>query len=118
MIVEDLIERLAEYLYSGAKEFYYKGTRFEIEEFEFTMPITNKTFVRMTIKPPPYLSSDYYYAASYDTNCGAMADYNNRKTCSYKLASDFVTKYLPKLDYTLEKELYNRRIEDILSVLD
>lgn len=118
MIVEDLIERLAEYLYSGAKEFYYKGTRFEIDEFEFTMPITNQAFVRMVIKPPTYLSTNYYYAASYDKNYGEMTDYNNRKNCSYKLASEFVTKYLPKLDYALEKELYNRRIEDILSVLD
>ena len=31
MIVEELVQKLTEHLYSGSKGFYYKGTRFEID---------------------------------------------------------------------------------------
>ena len=32
--------------------------------------------------------------------------------------NEFVTVALPKIDYELEKELHNSRIEEILNVLD
>lgn len=35
-----------------------------------------------------------------------------------RLAKEFVTVALPKIDYELEKELHNRKIDEILEVLE
>jgi hypothetical protein len=35
-----------------------------------------------------------------------------------RLAKEFVTVALPKIDYGIGKELHNNKIEEILSVLD
>lgn len=41
-----------------------------------------------------------------------------RKKACYRLAEEFVYKVLPKIDYEIEKELHNRKIDEILEVLD
>lgn len=41
-----------------------------------------------------------------------------RKKACYRLAEEFVCKVLPKIDYEIEKELHNRKINEILDVLD
>lgn len=41
-----------------------------------------------------------------------------RKKACYRLAEEFVCKVLPKIDYKIEKELHNRKIDEILEVLE
>ena len=125
MIVEDLIERLTEHLYSGSKEFYYKGHRFEIEENIYSNPVEFNKYTRISIKVPVYLSS--YYTRTFQDIYSTM--YENRpgmekterflriEACA-RLANEFVTVALPKIDYEIEKELHNRNINEILEVLD
>lgn len=125
MIIEDLIERLTEHLYSGSKEFYYKGHRFEIEEYIYSNPMDYSSSTRISIKVPVYLSS--YYTRTFQDIYSTM--YENRpgfekterflriEACA-RLANEFVTVALPKIDYEIEKELHNRKIDEILDALD
>ena len=125
MIIEEIVERLTEHLYSGSKEFYYKGHRFEIEEYLYSNPIEFNSYTRISIKVPVYLSSHYtrtfqdIYSAMYENHSGM--DKTERflriEACA-KLAKEFVTVALPKIDYGIGKEVYNNKIEEILSVLD
>lgn len=125
MIVEDLIERLTEHLYSGSKDFYYKGHRFEIEEYIYSNPMDLSSSTRISIKVPVYLSSYYtktfqdIYSTMYE-NCPGMEkrERSIRIEACARLAKEFVTVALPKIDYELEKELHNRKINEILDVLD
>ena len=125
MIIEEIVERLTEHLYSGSKDFYYKGHRFEIEEYIYSNPIEFNQYTRISIKVPVYLSSHYtrtfqdIYSAMYENHPGM--DKTERflriEACA-KLAKEFVTVALPKIDYEINKELHNNKIEEILSVLD
>ena len=125
MIVEDLIERLTEHLYSGSKEFYYKGHRFEIEENIYSNPVEFNKYTRISIKVPVYLSSYYtrtfqdIYSTMYENRPGmAKTERFLRIEACARLANEFVTVALPKIDYEIEKELHNRKINEILEVLD
>ena len=124
-MIEEIIEKLTEYLYSGSKEFFYKGHRFEIEEYSYSSPIDFTNPTRITIKVPAYLSSHYtrtfqdIYSIMYEKHPhGTKTEYMQRMESCAKLAREFVTVALPKIDYEIEKELHNRKIEEILSVLD
>ena len=58
-MIEAIEEKLTEHLYSGSKEFYYKGHRFEIEECLYSNPMNQSSSTRISIKVPVYLSSYY-----------------------------------------------------------
>ena len=124
-MIEEIVQKLTEHLYSGSKEFYYKGHRFEIEEYIYSNPIDLSSSTRISIKVPVYLSSHYtrtfqdIYSTMYE-NCPEMEmreRFLRIEACA-KLAEDFVTVALPKIDYEIEKELHNRKINEILAVLD
>ena len=125
MIVEDLIERLTEHLYSGSKEFYYKGHRFEIEEDLYSNPMDLSSLTRISIKVPVYLSSYYtrtfrdIYSTMYENRPGLEKTerFLRIEACA-RLANEFVTVALPKIDYELEKELHNQKLEEVLDVLE
>ena len=125
MIVKDIIERLTELLYSGSKEFYYKGHRFEIEEYLYSNPVEFTSYTRISIKVPVYLSSHYtrtfqdIYSATYEEPPDELYTSHVRRveTCA-RLAREFVTVALLKIDYEIEKELHNQKIQEILDVLE
>lgn len=125
MIIEETVQTLTEHLYSGSKEFLYRGHRFEIEEYIYSNPVEFNNYTRISIKVPVYLSS--YYARTFQDIYSTM--YENRpglekterflriEACA-RLAKEFVTVALPKIDYEIEKELHNREITTILDALD
>ena len=124
-MIEELVQKLTEHLYSGSKEFYYKGHRFEIEEYIYSNPMDLSSSTRISIKVPVYLSSHYtrtfqdVYSTMYE-NCPGLQkkEYFLRIESCAKLAREFITTALPKIDYEIEKELHNRKIDEILEVLD
>lgn len=117
--------KLTEHLYSGSKEFFYKGHRFEIEEYIYSNPMDLSSSTRISIKVPVYLSSYYtktfqdIYSTMYENYPGMekRERFLRIEACA-KLAEEFVTVALPKIDYEIEKELHNRKINEILDVLD
>ena len=121
MIVEDLIERLTEHLYSGSKEFYYKGHRFEIEEYIYSNPVEFNTYTRISIKVPVYLNRTFQgiYSTMYENRPGLEKTerFLRIEACA-RLANEFVTVALPKIDYELEKELHNQKLEEVLDILE
>ena len=124
-MIEELVEKLTEHLYSGSKEFYYKGHRFEIEEYLYSNPIEFNSYTRISIKVPVYLSSHYarafqdVYSATYEEHKEELyTSHVRRVEACARLANEFVTVALPKIDYEIEKELHNRKIDEILNVLE
>lgn len=125
MIIEEIIEKLTEHLYSGSKEFYYRGHRFEIEEYICSNPVEFNTYTRISIKVPVYLSSyytktfPYIYSTMYENRPGLEKTerFLRIEACA-RLANEFVTVALPKIDYELEKELHNQKLEEVLDVLE
>lgn len=120
-MIEELVEKLTEHLYSGSKEFFYKGHRFEIEEYIYSNPIEFNKYTRISIKVPVYLSRTFQdiYSTMYENRPGLEKTerFLRIEACA-KLANEFVTAALPKIDYELEKELHNQKINQILEVLD
>jgi hypothetical protein len=118
-MIEEIEQKLTEYLYSGAKEFYYKGHRFEIEEYIYSNPVEFNSYTRISIKAPVYLSFQDIYSTMYENRPGMekMEHFLRIEACA-RLAKEFVTVALPKIDYELEKELHNQKIEEILEVLE
>ena len=121
MIVKDIIERLTELLYSGSKEFYYKDHRFEIEEYIYSNPVDFNSYTRISIKVPVYLSRTFQdiYSTMYENRPGMeKTEHFLRIEACARLANEFVTVALLKIDYELKKERHNRKIDEILDVLD
>lgn len=124
-MIEEIVQKLTEYLYSGSKEFFYKGHRFEIEEYIYSNPVEFNNYTRISIKVPVYLSSHYartfqdIYSTMYENYPGMeKKEHFLRIEACAKLAREFVTVALPKIDYELEKEVHNLKIEKILDILD
>lgn len=120
-MIEELVQKLTEHLYSGSKDFYYKGHRFEIEEYIYSNPMDLSSSTRISIKVPVYLRRTFQdiYSTMYE-NCPGMEKterFPRIEACA-RLAREFVTVALPKIDYELEKELHNRKINEILEVLE
>lgn len=120
-MIEEIVEKLTEHLYSGSKEFFYKGHRFEIEEYIYSNPVEFNKYTRISIKVPVYLSRTFQdiYSVMYENRPGLEKTerFLRIEACA-RLAKEFVTVALPKIDYELEKELHNQKIEEILEVLE
>ena len=124
-MIEEIVQKLTEHLYSGSKEFYYKGHRFEIEEYIYSNPMDLSSSTRISIKVPVYLSSHYtrtfqdIYSSMYENYPGMeKKEHFLRIEACARLANEFVTVALPKIDYELEKELHNQKLEEVLDVLE
>ena len=124
-MIEEIVQKLTEHLYSGSKEFFYKGHRFEIEEYIYSNPMDLSSSTRISIKVPVYLSSHYtrtfqdIYSSMYENYPGMeKKEHFLRIEACAKLAREFVTVALPKIDYEIEKELHNRKIDEILDILE
>ena len=122
-MIEELVNKLTEYLYCGAKEFDYKGHRFEIEEYLYSNTVEFNQYTRISIKVPVYLNSHGTFQDIYSTMYENFPGMEKRERilrveACVKLAREFVTVALPKIDYEIEKELHNRKIDEILEVLE
>lgn len=120
-MIEEIEQRLAEYLYSGAKEFYYKGHRFEINEWTYSNPMEFTSMIGISIKVPTYLSKtlqDVYSTFYVKQDEKPRTETQLRADACMKLAREFIKNVLPKIDYEIEKELHNRKINEILEVLE
>lgn len=124
-MIEEIVQKLTEHLYSGSKEFFYMGYRFEIEEDPFISPMDLSISTSISIKVPTYICSHYtrtfqnIYSVRYN-KCPGMEKKEHflRIDACARLAREFVTVALPKIDYEIEKELHNRKIDEILEVLE
>ena len=120
-MIEELVQKLTEHLYSGSKEFYYKGHRFEIEEYIYSNPIEFNSYTRISIKVPVYLNRTFQgiYSTMYENRPGLEKTerFLRIEACA-RLANEFVTVALPKIDYELKKELHYQKLEEVLDVLE
>lgn len=119
-MIEEIIMRLTEQLYSRASSICYRGIYFPVREIEYASPMDFKTSVHICIDIPGCfgLETNYVSVAYEKIKSWAMTDAKARENACFRLATSFVNEVLPKLDYEIEKELHNRKIEEILDVLD
>lgn len=131
--LNDLIDLIAESIdkklryctmvnHLGIKEYdstlKYNGVEFTVKEYMTNDVVTGRRLNRIIIETPRYLYEDMYVQVAYEESYSRTIDIENRGRACYELAKKFVTEVLPKVDFELEKAVYNRTIDQILSVLD
>ena len=95
----------------------YKDVEFLIEEHTSANPVTGQYLNSIIITPPRNMnvkSASVSWSDSY-TMTGAI---DARLRACRQLAEYFVEEILPKVDFEIDKALYDRNIDRILSVLD
>lgn len=116
-MIEEQIIKLTQCILRGDKFFKYKDIVLSIDETEITNPMYYTRYVRISIAPPIYTRNDItdIYSVLYEKRV-----FNNeaRINAAHKLAREVIIKLLPKFDFEIEKELHNRKIEEILEILD
>lgn len=120
MIVESTIQRLAEMLVIGTPDIRYKNIVFPVQEIEYPDPVRFVTIRRISIEIPRYLGiTPDYLSTSFEVSFfNKRTDEMTRIQTCLKIAERFVKEILPKVDYEIEKELHNRKINEILEALD
>ena len=120
MIIESTIQRLAELLIIGTPDIRYKNIVFPVQEIEYPDPVRFITIRRISIEIPRYLGiTPSYLSTSFEVSFfNKRTDEMDRIQACLKMAENFVKEILPKVDYEIEKELYNRNIDEILEALD
>ena len=119
-MIEEMIMRLMEQLYSGVSSVSYKGIYFPVREIEYASPIDFRTSVHISIDIPGYfgLETNYVSVAYEKTKDWAMTDAKARENACFRLATHFVKEVLPKIDFKLNTIMHNEEIENILEVLE
>ena len=119
-MIEEMIMRLMEQLYSGVSSVCYKGIYFPVREIEYASPIDFRTSVHISIDIPGYFGLEAnYVSVSYEkTKDWAMTDAKARENACFRLATHFVKEVLPKIDFKLNTIMHNEEIENILEVLE
>ena len=119
-MIEEMIMRLMEQLYSGTSSVSYKGIYFPVREIEYASPIDFKSSKHISIDIPKYFGlKENFVSVAYDvTNSWAMTDAKARENACFRLATHFVKEILPKIDFKLNTIIHNEEIEKILDVLD
>ena len=119
-MIEEMIMRLMEQLYSGTSSVCYKGIYFPVREIEYASPIDFRTSAHIRIDIPSYfgLKSNYVSVAYEKTKSWAMTDAKARENACFRLATHFVKEILPKIDFKLNTIIHNEEVEKILDVLE
>lgn len=119
-MIEEMIMRLMEQLYSGVSSVSYKGIYFPVRELEYASPMEYKTMKHICIDIPKYLDVGANgVSATYEmTKSWAMTDAKARENACFRLATHFVKEILPKIDFKLNTIIHNEEVEEILDVLD
>ena len=112
-MIEEMIKRLMEQLYSGTSSISYKGIYFQVKDLEYASPIDSKysKYIYIDIPKSLGLETDYVSVAYEKTK-------SSRKTACFRLATYFVKEILPKIDFKLKNIMHNEEIDKILEVLD
>lgn len=124
--IEDMILDLAGRLYSdGNSKVTYKGMEFSFNEMEYCSPLDMSCMTMINLNIPFYLRDTIndHLGVSYESQSNSWPRYGkkvsmDRQVACMRLAREFVTKFLPKVDFSLKKDVYNNEIEEILEVLD
>lgn len=95
----------------------YNDVEFYIEEYSSTDCLTGKWLHRIIISPPRNMDAKVASVewAAEDTMTAAV---DARLRACRQLAEYFVEEILPKVDFEIEKAVYERNIDRILSVLN
>lgn len=119
-MIEEMIMRLMEQLYSGVSSVSYKGIYFPVREMEYASPMDFRTLKHICIDIPSYFGLKMnYISVSYEmTKSWAMTDAKARENACFRLATSFVKEILPKIDFKLNTIMHNEEVEEILDVLD
>lgn len=119
-MIEEMIMRLTEQLYSRASSISYRGIYFPVREEEYSRPMDFSSVKYISIAIPEFIGlKQNCYSITYEMLPErASTNAKARENACFRLATHFVKEVLPKLDYEIEKELHNRKIEEILDVLD
>lgn len=95
----------------------YNDVEFYIEEYSSTDCLTGKWLHRIIISPPRNM--DIKVASVAWTEGDTMMDaIDARLRACRQMAEFFVEEILPKVDFEIEKAVYEKNIDKILSVLD
>ena len=103
--------------YEKTARIKYNNVEFEVHEYFTNDVTTGEGIHRMGIEAPRGLNVDRVFVM---WKCGhTMSEaLDERKKGCYALAHKFVEEVLPKVDFEIEKIVYKRNIDKILSVLD
>lgn len=96
----------------------YKDLYFDVREVSGMNITTGEYVTRIYIDIPRHIMNKGELAVSWKSGDNRTEDINLRKRACYELAERFVEEVLPKVDFDINKSIYNRNIEKILSVLE
>lgn len=124
--IEDMILDVAARLYKdGNSKVTYKGMEFGFQEVEYANPMDMSCMTMISLNIPFYLRDTIndHLGVSYESQSISWPRNGkkvsmDRKVACMQLAREFVTKFLPKVDFSLKKDVYNNEIEEILEVLE
>lgn len=124
--IEDMILDVASRLYTdGNSKVTYKGIEFGFQEIEYANPMDMSCMTMISLNIPFYLRDTIndHLGVSYESQSNSWPRYGkkvsmDRQVACMRLAREFVTKFLPKVDFSLQKDVYNNEIEEILEVLE
>lgn len=112
-MIEEMIMRLMEQLYSGASSISYNGIYFTVRELEYASPIDFRTSKCICIDIPKSFGLETnYVSVAYEMTK------SSRENACFRLATHFVKEILPKIDFKLNTIIHNEEIDKILEVLD
>ena len=119
-MIEEMIMRLMEQLYSGVNSVSYKGIYFPVRELEYESPMDFRSMKHICIDIPKYFGLETNgVSVTYEmTKSWAMTDAKARENACFRLATHFVKEILPKIDFKLNTIMHNEEVERILDVLD
>lgn len=97
---------------------YYKNVYFEIREVSGTIITTGENITHICIDIPRNIIKEGGLQVVWKNGDNRTTDVELRKRACYELAERFVEEVLPKVDFDINKRVYNNNIDKILSVLD
>ena len=111
--------------YEKTARIKYNNVEFEVHEYFTNDVTTGEGIHRLSIVAPMNINNDTLFITQRNQifvmwKCGhTMSEaLDERKKGCYALAHKFVEEVLPKVDFEIEKIVYKRNIDKILSVLD
>ena len=119
-MIEEMILRLVEQLYSGTSSVCYKGIYFPVKEEEYIRPTEFRSVKYISIEIPKFigLKSDHLFISYEVLPDRASTNAKARENACFRLATHFVKEILPKIDFKLNTIMHNEEIDKILEVLE
>lgn len=96
----------------------YNGVPFEVLEASGADIVSGEYINRIFIDVPRTIMKEGGLQVSWRTGNSRTEAVDLRKRACYDLAKMFVTEVLPKVDFEIEKVVYEHNIDKILSVLN